>query len=434
MALIEIVPVFLGAGSIYWVRPRDKPSWQVQSGSDADPNDIVAHAVRELKSTPLVVHSTSWRFQRENLVLTYIAVISNDQVFIDGFEAIGVTHRDIARGSATASPEGIEVEEVIEHALRHLSWLARDDSSIANALPKGWVEALEPFPAQPFSAYHLSEPGLATHPSVQYAKTADGVKIAFATLGAGKPLVIAPPGLPFSNIQMEWEIPRWRRWNERLAEKSMLVRYDSRGSGLSDREVSDFSLDAMLLDLEAVVDSAGLQRFALYGQIQSGPVATAYAAWHPERVSHLILYCSYGGPSDRRESRDVGEGVRQLIDVDWRLFTETLTHVWFGWSEGDEARRAAALVRNSLAPEVAKAAYETVAQFDVSDLLARVKAPTLVMYRPQVPYPDHEVAQRLASCIPDARLVALEGDSLCMYLGDTQAMTRAIDEFLAGPA
>ena len=104
-----------------------------------------------------MVHSTSWRFQGESLVLTYIAVISNDRAFVDGFEAIGVTHRDIARGSATAPPEGIEVEEVIEHVLRHLAWLSRDDSSIAEALPEGWVEALEPFPEQPFSAYHLSD-------------------------------------------------------------------------------------------------------------------------------------------------------------------------------------------------------------------------------------------------------------------------------------
>ena len=431
MALIEIVPVFLGAGGIYWVRPRDQLSWQVQSDPDAEPSDVVASAVRELESTPLVVHSTSWRFQGESLVLTYIAVISNGQVFTNGFETVGVTHRDITRGSATAPPEGIGVEEVIEHALRHLAWLARDDSSIARALPTGWVEALEPFPEQPFSAYQLSDASSATPPSVQYTKTTDGVNIAFATLGAGKPLVVTPPGLPFSNIQMEWEIPRWRRWNERLAEKRMLVRYDSRGSGLSDREVFDFSLDAMLLDLEAVVDSVGLQKFALYGQIQSGPVATAYAARHPEQVSHLILWCSYGGPSDRRESGNVAEGVRQLIDVDWQLFTETLTHVSFGWSEGDEARRCAALVRYSVAPEVAKAAYEAIAQFDVSDLLPKVKAPTLVMHRRQVPYPDHEVAKRLASRIPDARLVALEGDSLCMYLGDTQAITRAVDEFLA---
>ena len=123
--------------------------------------------------------------------------------------------------------------------------------------------------------------------------------------------------------------------------------------------------------------------------------------------------------------------MRQLIDVDWQLFTETLTHVSCGWSAGDEARRAAALARDSITPEVAKAAYEAVAQFDVSGLLASVKAPTLIMYRRQVPYPDHEVAKRLASSIPDARLVGLEGDSLCMYLGDTQAVTRAIDEFLA---
>ena len=200
MTLIETVPVFLGAGSVHWLRPRDNPSWQIEFGSDAHPNDIVADTVRELKGTPLVVHSTSWRFQRENLVLTYLAVISNHQLFTNGFEAVEVRPQYITSGTTTGPAEAIEVAEVVEHALRHLAWLSRDDSSVVKALPKGWMEAQEPFPAQPFRAYHLSEPSSATHPSMQYAKTADGGNVAFATLGGGKPLVITPPRLPFSNI------------------------------------------------------------------------------------------------------------------------------------------------------------------------------------------------------------------------------------------
>jgi len=90
-------------------------------------------------------------------------------------------------------------------------------------------------------------------PRIQYARTADGVSIAFWTLGEGTPLV-EMPAMPLSNIQMEWQIPEVRRWYERLSEKIKLVRYDCRGAGLSDRDVTDYSFEAQVLDLEAVVD------------------------------------------------------------------------------------------------------------------------------------------------------------------------------------
>ncbi len=123
-------------------------------------------------------------------------------------------------------------------------------------------------------------------PRIQYAKTTDGVSIAYWTLGEGMPLVQMPTG-PFSNIQREWQWPEWRHFYERLAEKRMLVRYDGRGTGLSERDVSDYSLDARVLDLEAIVDRLGLERFALGGTGDFGPVAIAYrcAETDPNTVS-----------------------------------------------------------------------------------------------------------------------------------------------------
>ena len=93
-------------------------------------------------------------------------------------------------------------------------------------------------------------------PRIQYAKTTDGVSIAFSTLGEGVPLV-SMPSLPWSHIQREWQVPVMRRLWERTAEKARLIQYDSRGSGLSERRVTDYSLDAHLLDLQAVVDRLG---------------------------------------------------------------------------------------------------------------------------------------------------------------------------------
>jgi DNA-binding CsgD family transcriptional regulator len=122
--------------------------------------------------------------------------------------------------------------------------------------------------------------------------------------------------------------------------------------------------------------------------------------------------------------------LRTLIDADWELYSETLAHVVYGWSAGEPARRYAALIRESLTPYAAKAAYEAIRAFDVTDLLPQVRAPTLVLDRRQAGLPQAAVSRGLASRIPDARLVAVEGESLCMFMDETEAVTRAIDEFL----
>src|SRR3989337_1385641 len=126
-------------------------------------------------------------------------------------------------------------------------------------------------------------------PRIQYATTADGVSIAFWVLGEGPPL-LQLPYMPFSHIQLEWQIPECRRWYERLAEKRKLIRLDPRGMGLSQRDITELSTDAWLLDIEAVVDRLGIKKFAVLGAWHSGPAAIEHAVSHPERVSHLVLW------------------------------------------------------------------------------------------------------------------------------------------------
>ena len=178
-------------------------------------------------------------------------------------------------------------------------------------------------------------------PRIQYTHTADGVSIAFWTLGEGTPLVHLP--LLISHIQMEWQIAECRRWYESLAQNRKLVRYDVRGEGLSERNVTDFSLDALVLDVEAVVDRLGLEKFALLGPQHSGPLAIAYAARHPERVSHLLLWCTYARASDWLRSPQV-QSFRALMGKDWAFYTEAMAHFLLGWSAGEPARRYAALI------------------------------------------------------------------------------------------
>jgi class 3 adenylate cyclase len=264
-------------------------------------------------------------------------------------------------------------------------------------------------------------------PRIQYAKTKDGVNIAYCVMGEGIPLVHVP--FPFSHIQLEWQSAEYRIWYERLSEKREFVRYDARGSGLSDRDVADFSLDAQVDDLEAIVDRLGLERFALLGPFLFGPVAIAYAARHPERVSRLLLWCSWARATDAYQSPQA-QSIVALRDKDWTTYTESVAHILLGWSAGEPAREVAALMRESVTQGTAQAILRAASQFDVTALLPKLKAPTLVLHRRQLAFPEVHIAKGLASRIPDARLALLEGASLLQQPENREAAATAIDEFL----
>ena len=265
-------------------------------------------------------------------------------------------------------------------------------------------------------------------PQVRYATTTDGVDIAYWTVGQGTPLVHLV-NFPWSHLELEWRDPQRRRWYERLAEKRTLIRYDPRGTGLSDRHATEFSLDAHVLDLEAVVDRLGLERLDLLGALPSGPVAVAYAARHPDRVSHLILWCTWANPAATWDPSLV-RSMLSLAEADWQAFTETFAHIGLGWSDDESARRYAAFMRECVTPEVAVAAYRAIATFDVTGLLRQVQSPTLVLRRAQYALLSVDSARELAARIPDARLVVLEGESGAMQVGDWESVFAAIDDFL----
>jgi class 3 adenylate cyclase len=263
-------------------------------------------------------------------------------------------------------------------------------------------------------------------PRIQYAKTKDGVNIAFCAHGKGTPLV--QMWNPLSHIRQQWEVPEFRAFYERLAQKRMLVQYDNRGTGLSERDVSDFSLEALALDIAAVADRLELERFALWGNVTMGPVAIAYAARHPERVSHLVLWCSYARGSDFLKSPEV-QALARLMD-NWELYTDTLAHYSFGWGGGELARQWGATIREGITQETMRAFQAQFLTFDVTDLLPQVRAPTLVLHRRQFRLVSVDAATDLASLIPNARLALLEGESGGPQW-DSQAVLDAIDEFLA---
>jgi class 3 adenylate cyclase/pimeloyl-ACP methyl ester carboxylesterase len=265
-------------------------------------------------------------------------------------------------------------------------------------------------------------------PRIQYARTNDDVNIAYWSLGEGEPLVHMP-WFRMSHVQLEWQIPEIRRWYEALAERTQLIRYDARGIGLSQREVDDHSLDALVRDVEAVVDRLKLERFALFGLVHTGPVAIAYAARHPERVSKLVLWCTYARSADYSQSSEI-QATREVIDKNWDVYTNTLAHVRLGWSEGEPARRFAAVMRESMSPAALQASIEAFRDLDVTGLLPRVTCPTLVLHRRQTSWLPIDVAQDLAARLPDARLSLLEGESGAPYLGDADGVLDTISDFL----
>jgi len=127
---------------------------------------------------------------------------------------------------------------------------------------------------------------------IRFCTSRDGTRIAYATSGSGLPLLLAPH--PMSHLKFDWDSLVWRHWLSRLAQNHALIRYDLRGCGLSDRDRIEFSFEKFVEDLEAVVAAAGIRRFALFGISGGGATAVAYAARHPDRVTHLVLHGTFG--------------------------------------------------------------------------------------------------------------------------------------------
>jgi pimeloyl-ACP methyl ester carboxylesterase/DNA-binding CsgD family transcriptional regulator len=250
---------------------------------------------------------------------------------------------------------------------------------------------------------------------IRFCTSRDGTRIAFAVHGNGTPIVRASTWL--THLELDWRSPLYRHWLSDLGREHRFVRYDERGCGLSDRDVTRFSLAAWTDDLEAVVDAAGLGRFALLGISGGGSTSIAYAARHPDRVSHLILYGSYGRGRSRRPSvagaQAEAEALTAAVRVGWgranpafrRLFTTLFvpdaTQEQMEWL--DETQRLSA------SPETAVRIREARGQLDVTGLAPLVTAPTIIFHARNDAASPFDEGRQLASLIPNARFVPLEG-------------------------
>ena len=149
---LEILPVFLRDGDLFWLKPVHGDSLRIGLAPSSSPGDEVIAAMSWYPLTPQVVHSTSWRSEQGRVILTYVAVVEPpDQLPPGSLEVVPVGRAELARGEALAAPRAIGVAAVLEHALRHLAWLLRDDPAIAGALAT-WRDALAVYVPEPFRA------------------------------------------------------------------------------------------------------------------------------------------------------------------------------------------------------------------------------------------------------------------------------------------
>lgn len=272
----------------------------------------------------------------------------------------------------------------------------------------------------------LRSAAVVSEPRIQYAKTADGTSIAFWAVGDGHPLVIAPT-TPFSHAQLEWNMPECRRWFERLAGSHMLIRYDGRGTGLSTREIADYSLEANVSDLDAVVNRLELERLALFASADSSMPAIVYAARNPERVSHLLLWNAWANRAEISETPQ-SRAMRALLEQDWEIYTEAVARVLL--KDEAAAKWLTRFYRECTTPEALRVIVPAVNRWDATPYLSQVSCPVLVMHRRGFRGLNVSVAQALAEAFPTAEFALLEGDSPVPFLGDVDAVLRTMRAFL----
>jgi class 3 adenylate cyclase len=272
-------------------------------------------------------------------------------------------------------------------------------------------------------------------PQVRYARTRDGVSIAYAVLGDGPLDLLCIPGF-VSHLEVMLEAPGSDRYFGRLASFSRLIVYDRRGQGLSDRPPEPPTLEQSMEDARAVVDTVGAEQIAVYGISEGGPTSALLAASYPERVSALVLYGTW---ARMLEAPDYPAGVsleafERFVEVarrDWggpvalRLWAPTLA------DDPEMGRWWAKLLRTGTSPAGIEALIRLYTRIDARHVLPTIAAPTLVLHRRRDRMVAFDAGRTIAEAIPGAKLVALDGDDHVPFANPDQIIDE-VEEFLTG--
>jgi len=346
-------------------------------------------------------------------------VIDEGDIFGDGVNVAARLESIADRGGVCISRQVLDqIEGKVPVSCRELG-----RQNLKNIARPVEIYAINLNDAAPPGASVLAAANL--HQKIRYCNASDGVRLAYATVGAGPPLMRSAHWL--GHLEYDWEIPIFRHFLLKLAQDHTLVRYDARGNGLSDWDVSGLSLDAWVSDMEAVADAAGLTRFPLFGFSQGCAVSVAFAARHPDRVSHLILCGSFAVGSNKRPNltaadRERFEAMKTLTKLGWGsddpTFRQIFTSLLMPTATREQADYFNELQRLSSSPEGAVRYLETAAGIDVRELLPKIKSPTLVMHVRDDRRVPIQLGREVAARIPGARFVALPGSNHIMLERD----------------
>jgi len=308
----------------------------------------------------------------------------------------------------------VEDNNLTQHisALRRALGEQRDGGRFIETVPRVGYRFIAGVTQSRADPAALSAAAPATRQEIRFCTADDRTRIAYATVGTGPPLVKTANWL--THLEHEWGSPVWRHWIREISRRHQLVRWDERGSGLSDWNVDDLSIDAWVRDTETVVDALGLERFSLMGISQGGAVAIAYAVRHPERVSHLVLCGAYSrGWRHRGEPREIDArtALLDLTRLGWGqnnpAFRQLFTTRFIPDAGPEEMAWFNDLQRVSASPENAARLMDTFSRVDVRQLLPDVRTPTLVCHAQQDGVVPFEEGRRLAAGIPGSTFVPL---------------------------
>jgi pimeloyl-ACP methyl ester carboxylesterase/DNA-binding winged helix-turn-helix (wHTH) protein len=288
--------------------------------------------------------------------------------------------------------------------------LCDEGHRIIQTVPRrGYLFSLEPTPVTKHSPTRIDQ-------DIRFCRTKDGVKLATAANGQGLPIVRPPTW--FNHLEHDWQVRFRSALYLFLAERFRLIRYDGRGSGLSDRYVPEISFATLEHDLEAVVDALHLQRYALLGISQGAPIAIAHAVRYPQRVSKLVLNGAFALGSNKRSSakdHETAQAYLTLMRHGWgdehSAFLRTFSMLYFPSASAEELKASAELQRVAMSGDTAVRLRMATSDIDIVDLLPKVSAPTLILHSRHDNAVPFEEGRRLASAIPNARFVALESEN-----------------------
>jgi pimeloyl-ACP methyl ester carboxylesterase/DNA-binding CsgD family transcriptional regulator len=278
--------------------------------------------------------------------------------------------------------------------------------------------------------------------NIRFCTTSDGVRLAYAVSGAGSPLVMSATWL--THLEHQWHSLAWQPWLDGLSRGHKLLRYDSRGCGLSDRDAGDLSFESWIRDFECVVEAAAFQRFSLLATCQGGPIAIEYAARHPERVNKLILYGTYGRGRLRWTNLpneiEKGRVLLDLTQLGWGQENHAFLQVWAtAFQPGGTLEHLRSWCDQQRAATTSETAVRLLRigwNVDVREAARKIKCPVLVMHAERDAVVPIEEGRSLASLIPNCHFVQLDSENH-MPLADEPEWPRLLGElrkFLAEPA